>query len=110
MVVLILTTVGMIRLETARNALESDFAEAMSLASSARLAEALQHAMRSIRAIRTTPDRPGVDRELEFIMALPIRVRIALVHDRGQIGDNDRPRCGILHVFYRVVSGWKDIF
>ena len=38
MVVLILTTVGMIRLETARNALESDFAEAMSPASSARLA------------------------------------------------------------------------
>ena len=38
MAVLILTTVGMIRLETARKALESDFAEAMSLASSARLA------------------------------------------------------------------------
>ena len=36
MTVLILTTVGMIRLETARNALETAFAAAMSLASSAR--------------------------------------------------------------------------
>ena len=74
MVVLILTTLGMIRLETARKARESDFAEAMSLASSARPAGAPQQAMMSIRAIRTMPDRPGAIRkscEFESLAAFP---------------------------------------
>ena len=86
MVVLILTTLGMIRLETARNALESDFAEAMSLASSARLAETPQQATMSIRAIRTMPDRPGVGRKLEFNMALSIRVRVACLRIAISLG------------------------
>jgi hypothetical protein len=66
----------MVRLATARKARESDFAAAMSPASSA-LAGAMQQATMSNRPIRTELDRLGIGREREFNMALSIRVRVA---------------------------------
>jgi hypothetical protein len=99
MVVLILTTVGATRLETARKALESDFAEAMSLASSARPAETPQEAMTSIRIVRAMPDRRKYDEKLEFNMTLSIRVRVAFVRNRV-----------VLQAFYRVEPLGKGVF
>ena len=90
MVVLILTTLGMIRLETARNALESDFAAAMSLTSSAgwprrRSTDNDEHQSDADESTGIQHGTVQPLQELRLFVTVPARGRIARILPYGPV-------------------------